>query len=325
MMPSFGGNWIDLVFFALFIYFAVTSSGFLPSLFELLGFVFSTFSSYLLYSVFAQLFILHFSISKGISSVLGFFTAWVLTEIVFFLTVAFFLRKGFYEVSKHYLDKFLGALIGGLQAIVIFLFFVSLVFALPTRGQIKKDVLESRTGPYFINSSRNFEKALRQVFGEAANETLNFLTIKPESNETVDLGTKVSEKDLSIDRQSEYEMFRFVNVERNKTGVDNLQFDEKLQKVAEEYAKTMFVNGFFSHVSPLDRSDAASRVENNGISFQTLGENLAYAPDIYIAHQGLMNSPGHRKNILSQDYQRLGVGVIDGGVFGKMFVQLFSD
>jgi len=87
----------------------------------------------------------------------------------------------------------------------------------------------------------------------------------------------------------------------------------------------MLENGFFSHVSAIDGSDAGERASSAGISYGVLGENLAYAPDVYIAHHGLMNSQGHRKNILSADYNKVGIGVIDAGIYGKMFVQLFSD
>jgi uncharacterized protein YkwD len=38
-----------------------------------------------------------------------------------------------------------------------------------------------------------------------------------------------------------------------------------------------------------------------------------------------MNSPGHRANILGADYGKVGIGIIDGGVYGRMFVQEFSN
>ena len=66
-------------------------------------------------------------------------------------------------------------------------------------------------------------------------------------------------------------------------------------------------------------------MEKAGISYQAAGENLAYAPNVDVAHTGLMNSEGHRANILSADFGKVGIGVIDGGVYGKMFVQEFTD
>ncbi|MBI3380168.1 CvpA family protein [Candidatus Gottesmanbacteria bacterium] len=71
--------------------------------------------------------------------------------------------------------------------------------------------------------------------------------------------------------------------------------------------------------SPFDRMDKA------GIHFTSAGENLALAPNVELAHQGLMNSPGHRRNILSPDFGKVGIGAIDGGIYGEMFVQEFTD
>jgi uncharacterized protein YkwD len=63
----------------------------------------------------------------------------------------------------------------------------------------------------------------------------------------------------------------------------------------------------------------------SGVQYMLAGENLAYAPTVEIAHKGLMNSPGHRENILRPEFGRIGIGVIDGGIYGKMFTQNFGD
>ncbi len=86
----------------------------------------------------------------------------------------------------------------------------------------------------------------------------------------------------------------------------------------------MFEKGYFSHEnlegkSPFDRMEAA------GIIFKVAGENLAYAATVDLAHNGLMRSPGHRANILEVDFGTVGIGVIDGGIYGKMFTQNFTN
>jgi uncharacterized protein YkwD len=67
------------------------------------------------------------------------------------------------------------------------------------------------------------------------------------------------------------------------------------------------------------------RMREGGVQFSAAGENLALAPTVQIAHDGLMNSPGHRANILNPRYRRVGIGVADGGMHGKMFTQNFAD
>ena len=77
---------------------------------------------------------------------------------------------------------------------------------------------------------------------------------------------------------------------------------------------------------PLDRiTHQLNRMRDGGVRFGAAGENLALAPTVQVAHDGLMNSPGHRANILNPRYRRVGIGVADGGMHGKMFVQNFAD
>lgn len=192
------------------------------------------------------------------------------------------------------------------------------------RGSVKQDILDSSVGPFFVDLSQSSESKIKDVFGEAANETLNFLTIKPSSGESINLGFRVAQNQIHFDSSSEQTMFTLVNKERQSRGLPALVFSPQLRSVAENYAQFMLVNGFFSHTS-LDGTTAADRAQKAGIEYVQLGENLAFAPDVYIAHQGLMNSSGHKRNILSPDFGKAGIGVADGGVYGRMFVQMFSD
>jgi uncharacterized protein YkwD len=62
-----------------------------------------------------------------------------------------------------------------------------------------------------------------------------------------------------------------------------------------------------------------------GIHFITAGENLALGQTLSICHRGLMNSPGHRANILRPTFGRVGIGVLDGGMYGLMISQEFRN
>ena len=55
------------------------------------------------------------------------------------------------------------------------------------------------------------------------------------------------------------------------------------------------------------------------------GENLALAQTLRIAHKGLMNSPGHRANILHKSFGRLGIGILSGDMHGIMVTQAFRN
>ncbi len=84
----------------------------------------------------------------------------------------------------------------------------------------------------------------------------------------------------------------------------------------------MFKLKYFGHVSPVTGTPF-DRLARARITYTRAGENLVYAPSLAIAHRGLMESEGHRENILRPEFRRLGVGVVSAGAYGRMFVQVF--
>ena len=84
--------------------------------------------------------------------------------------------------------------------------------------------------------------------------------------------------------------------------------------------------GIVKSISPgIVLVDAQGEIIWANQSFQELmaGENLAGAPTVERAHSGLMNSPGHRANILNPNFTHVGIGIVDGGPYGKMYTQTF--
>lgn len=124
---------------------------------------------------------------------------------------------------------------------------------------------------------------------------------------------------LSADEQR---MVELVNQERAKYGLAPLKANMDLVRVARLKAKDMVDKNYFSHTSPTYGSPFAM-MQQFGISYRTAGENLAGAPSVEIAHQNLMNSSGHRANILNSSFSQIGIGVVEGSIYGKIFVQMF--
>ena len=120
----------------------------------------------------------------------------------------------------------------------------------------------------------------------------------------------------------ELQMFDLLNEERVKMGLNELKIHEGLVKLARLKSKDMIDRGYFAHQSPTYGSPF-DMMRDGGISFSYAGENLAGASAVSRAHASLMNSPGHRANILNADYTHVGIGIVDGGPYGKMFTQLF--
>jgi uncharacterized YkwD family protein len=124
---------------------------------------------------------------------------------------------------------------------------------------------------------------------------------------------------LNADEQA---MLNLVNQERVKAGLNPLQSDPTLVKLARMKAQDMIDKGYFSHTSPTYGSPF-DLLRANGVTYSYAGENLAGAGSTSSAHTNLMNSAGHRANILNGNYTKVGIGVVSGGPYGKMFVQLF--
>lgn len=120
----------------------------------------------------------------------------------------------------------------------------------------------------------------------------------------------------------EQQMLKLVNDARSQNGVSALQIDTELANVARIKSQDMIDNNYFSHNSPKYGSPF-DMMKKFGIEYVKAGENIAGNRSVQAAHDALMNSPGHRKNILSPDYTHIGIGIKNGGQYGKMFTQMF--
>lgn len=132
-------------------------------------------------------------------------------------------------------------------------------------------------------------------------------------------GSKNEDTDIAA---VEYKMLELVNKERVQAGVKPLLMDKELVKIARLKSQDMIDKNYFAHTSPT-YGDPFAMMRSFGVSFSYAGENLAGNQTVEKAHEALMNSPGHRKNILSPNYTHIGIGIIEGGPYGSMFTQLF--
>jgi uncharacterized protein YkwD/uncharacterized membrane protein required for colicin V production len=167
------------------------------------------------------------------------------------------------------------------------------------------------------------EDVLVPVFHPAINQTLNrLITIEPGSEESVELPFRVTDSKPMPDL--EWQMLELVNHERTSRGLKPLTLDPELTPVARAHSADMFARGYFSHYTP-DGEDPFDRMREADVKFRTAGENLALAPTLQLAHTGLMNSPGHRANILNPNFGRVGIGIMSGGRRGIMVSQEFRN
>lgn len=327
-----GFNFLDVIIIVviLFYVFEGYSLGLIGAIFDLVSFILSFILGIKFYNFIGQSLFENFSIPIGFANAIGFFIAAAVSEIllnIFFKNIfSYFFASRFesnqFSDALRRLNKFLGIFPGVASAFVLLSFFLTLIAALPVSPMLKKTISGSKMGSVFVSKTIVFEKNFKEIFGGAVNDTLNFLTIHPQSNEFVSLKFKTT--NFQIDSLSEMEMFERVNKERKIAGVTPLIFDNNIRDVTRSHSSDMFKRGYFSHYTP-EKFSPFDRLSERDIPFTFAGENLALAPSVDLAMQGLMNSPGHKANILSPNFKKIGIGAIDGGIYGIMFTQNFTD
>lgn len=147
----------------------------------------------------------------------------------------------------------------------------------------------------------------------------------------------------SLDRQLIRDLIvKYTNSEREKQGLQTLKQDEQLQKLAEKHSRHMAEHGYFSHQTQKEGEPDVSfsqRVSLAELGYRRTAENIALQPIVTgtqirttisptgeetrevtqsIASydklaqdtvDGWMKSEGHRKNILTAEFNLIGIGV----------------
>ncbi|MDH5671510.1 MAG: CAP domain-containing protein [Myxococcales bacterium] len=104
-------------------------------------------------------------------------------------------------------------------------------------------------------------------------------------------------------------LLELTNKERKRAGLHPLELHQGLSKVALGHSQDMHAHGFVGHTSPTTGS-AAQRVERAGLRTPVVLENIGRGYSTAEVHGGLMDSPGHRANILNPRVSHVGIGSV---------------
>ena len=110
----------------------------------------------------------------------------------------------------------------------------------------------------------------------------------------------------------EQQLFDLVNREREKSGLPRLEWSDRLAAAALAHSRLLAEHQDLSHQFDGEPS-LQQRVGATALRFNSVAENVAEAPDVESAHKGLMQSTGHRANILHQDYNAIGIAIVEHG------------
>jgi hypothetical protein len=105
------------------------------------------------------------------------------------------------------------------------------------------------------------------------------------------------------------QLFALANQSRAAEGVGPLRWDPALAAAALQHCQRMAAEGPISHRYG-GEPDLTARAGQAGAHFSLIEENVAVGSYPATIHQGWMESPGHRANLLSPDVDRVGVAVV---------------
>lgn len=324
-------NWVDLIVVLVLALFVWTGyrKGFIRQAGDLALLVVSIFITFAFYGALGSFLANHFHISL-LSGVLGKMVAlavlWFGTQLIFLFLWRIFYHQLPEGLRESGVNKWFGALPGllwGVIFIAVVLVLATFILGLfPNYKNYHDALADSVSGKLIVSNSGWFQKQVLSPLGGELGGSVIFKTVEPNSDTVYDLGFKTL--NVKIDPVAENKMLELVNQDRAAKGLSSLVMDEKLKAVAEAHARDMFAKGYFAH-NGKDGKTPFQRLDDAGVKYMVAGENLALAPDVNAAEQGLMNSPGHRANILAPEYTKVGIGVLSAGKYGMIFVQEFTN
>ena len=133
--------------------------------------------------------------------------------------------------------------------------------------------------------------------------------------------------------QLRQESLQLVNDARSKQDLSSLQFEAELNEAAQAHAEDMLKRQFYDHVSPEGDTVMDRYIAAGGSQYRLVAENIARCRGCRVPadetavrdlHQGWMNSPEHRENILAEGLSGYGFGIAENETGTRYSVQTFE-
>ncbi len=118
------------------------------------------------------------------------------------------------------------------------------------------------------------------------------------------------------------EIFMKFNEERLAKELEIFQWDEELNKIAQLKAQDMAINNYFGHYSNTYGTPFAM-LKSQGISYKMATESIAKAGSLEEAYEQILTNHALKANILSNHYNRMGIGLVNSEAYGRIVVQIF--
>ncbi|HEX6597300.1 MAG TPA: CAP domain-containing protein [Acidimicrobiales bacterium] len=103
-------------------------------------------------------------------------------------------------------------------------------------------------------------------------------------------------------------LLTLTNTARAVAGMPAVTLDGTLSSIARDWANSMAAAGGISH-----NPDVKAQLSAAGVGWRKTGENVGMGPTLTSIHEALLASPGHFRNIVDPDFDRVGLAVVATG------------
>jgi uncharacterized protein YkwD len=163
----------------------------------------------------------------------------------------------------------------------------------------------SRVGAGLLPGRYQVELMVEAPFGpEVASLFPLYVGVSPPRQPVRKLYPPIQARRSAVERR----LLRLLDASRRAAHLPPLRPSARLAAVARSHSRDMRRRGFFGHRSPR-YGDLGRRLSRAGLSYGYASENLVLSTGPDKAHDSLMNSPGHRRNILDPRPTLVGIGV----------------
>ena len=251
----------------------------------------------------------------------------IYTPILVFIALAILIWAVFFTISTFLpipesgrAASIFAALIWGLNAIIIFTFFVlalpKLSAAESARNTFENSLFSKTALKCSLINKMYFQKTA--VFEQISSDSI---LLSQNKNETIKL--EIDNSNPRIATSEINELYELINARRASLNLEPYEINPNLQSLAIAYAKQIGQNKTLSH--KLNGLTVEQRAKAAKIDFDYIGENLALASTFKLAQSALIESNDHRKNLDSTVFRRVGVAVLKLPESGTIVVEEFSN
>ncbi len=245
-------NWIDWIIVIVVLYQIIEGwdKGIVSLLSNTMAFFASLWIAIRFHAQVGGFLIQKFGLPQLWTNVIGYLVLAFPTEIVINSILEWPMRKIPQKIVGSFVNKWLGSIFAVVNALLFVSFLLLIVLAIPSRGTVKRDIKNSKIGSQLVLISERYGGKVKSSLDSITREALKFVTIKPKSQERLNLDVAPEQNQLTIDVNSEAQMVTYVNGEREKQGLGFLRIDEDLTAIARKHSQDMFERRYFSHFSP---------------------------------------------------------------------------